>query len=565
MHARHTARWIFTLSLTAGTACYEGTSGTGSSADGTGGSDDASGSDGSGGTDDDPPAVGCEGLRPARTPLRRLTDVQYRNTIGDLFAGAITPSDNFPATSLGYDYTNEAAADEISALDVEEVMNAAEDVADQVMAAIDTVVGCDLSASCVEGFVDDFGARAFRRPLDADERALLLAAYDEGAADSPADGIGRVVAVALQMPQFLYLVESGVIDDEDPNVARLGDHELAARLSYLLWDTMPDDELRALADADALGDPETLEAQARRLLADGRADAALGRFHREWLDLPTLRGNEKDPAMYPGYGAPQVASMLAQVDRLIGGVFRGDEPTLARLFTADTVDIDANLAPIYGAPAPASGWAPLALDPTQRAGILTTPLVLAAQATQIGSSTVHRGKMVRTRVLCQPIPPPPPNATAQAPQLPPDATERERGEALMENPECGGCHLQMDGIGFGFENFDAIGAWRTTYPTGTAIDATGILASPPEGVESGEFVGAVELATRIAAADEVSTCYVEHFVRHARGGPTTTEVEECASDDLAAAFAESGQDLPQLVAAFVRGDGFRFRDVGGAP
>jgi hypothetical protein len=120
----------------------------------------------------------------------------------------------------------------------------------------------------------------------------------------------------------------------------------------------------------------------------------------------------------------------------------------------------------------------------------------------------------------------------------------------------------MDGIGFGFEHFDAIGAWRTSYPSGTAIDATGLLLGPPAGLEQQEFDGAVALATLLADAEPVSACYVDHFVHHARGRAASTEVEACADEDLVAAFVGSGQDLPQLVVEFVRSDGFRFRDIG---
>ncbi len=563
--ARHYCTSALAIAIvTYAPGCYQGLSG--SAQDGSGEDGDDDGDDDDGDTSDaDPPEVGCEGLRPSRTPLRRLTDVQYRNTIDDLFLGAVVPSDAFPETSIAYEYTNEAVADEITELATEEVMIAAEDVADQVMAAVDDVVGCDLSQSCIEGFVDDFGARAFRHPLTTGERELLLAAYDDGAADAPVDGIGRVVTVALQMPQFLYLVESGELDDEDPDVLRLDDHTLASRLSYLLWDTMPDDELRAAADAGSLRDVDELEAQARRLLDDPRAAAAIARFHREWLDLPPLRGTEKDPTMYPQFDAAMAESMRAQFERLVGATLRSDEPSLARLFTSETIEVDAALASIYGVDPPASGWAEIGLDPSQRAGILTTPLLLASHATQIGSSTVHRGKMVRTRILCQEIPPPPPGAAAQAPQLPPDATERERAEALLADPECGACHSMMDAIGFGFENYDAIGAWRSTYASGSEIDASGTIVGPPTGLEAQEFVGAIELGRLLSAAEPVSTCYVQHFVHHARGAAASTEVEQCADDDLAAAFVASGQDLPQLVADFVRSDGFRFRDVGDAP
>jgi hypothetical protein len=558
MSTSHSTRLLLALATATG-GCYEGVR-----------EDQADGGSETGGSEtgdeygDDPPEVGCDGLRPARTPLRRLTDVQYRNTIGDLFHGAIAPSDDFPETSLAYEYTNEAAADAITELAAEQVLIAAEDVADQVMTNAATVLGCEPSPTCIEGFIDDFGARAFRHPVTDDERALLMAAYEEGASESPTDGVGRVVAVALQLPQFLYLLEPGQPDPEDPNVTQLSNHELAARLSFLLWDTLPDDELRGLADAGMLGDADALEQQAQRLLADPRSDAAMGRFHREWLDLPTLRGTEKDPVMYPQFDAELVASMSEQFDRLVASVVHGDEPTLARLLTTDTVEIDANLAEIYGVQAPSDGWTELTLDPEQRAGILATPLLLAGHATQIGSSTTHRGKMVRTRIFCHEIPAAPAGAAAQAPELPPDATERDRAEALMANPECGACHTLMDGVGFGFEHFDAIGAWRTSYPSGAAIDATGVIAGAPAGVTDGEFHGAVELAQRISGSDDVATCYVGHFVHHARGAAPTTEVEQCATDELTASFIESGGDLPRLVAELVRSDGFRYRDVGEA-
>jgi hypothetical protein len=558
MSTPHATRWLLALALAAATGCYEGVGEHEAE-------DDGASSEGGSETGDDPPEVGCEGLRPARAPLRRLTDVQYRNVIADLFHGAVAPSDDFPETSLAYEYTTEAAADAITELAAEQVLVAAEDVAAQVMTDATAILGCEPSPDCVATFIDDFGARAFRHPVTDDERALLLAAYEEGAAASPTEGVGRVVAVTLQLPQFLYLLEAGEVDAEDPDVVRLTDHELATRLSFLLWDTLPDDELRGLADAGQLRDADALEEQARRLLADPRAQAAMGRFHREWLELPPLRGTEKDPGMYPQYDAALVASMGEQFDRLVASVMQGDEPTLARLLTADSVQIDANLAEIYGVEAPSDGWTELALDPEERAGILTTPLLLSAHATQIGSSTTHRGKMVRTRVFCHPIPAPPPEAVANAPELPPDATERERAEALLQDPECGTCHSLMDGIGFGFEHFDAIGAWRTSYVSGTAVDATGMISGAPAGVTDGEFHGAVELADRISGSDDVAACYVDHFVHHARGAAPTTEVEQCAADELVTSFIESGGELPRLVAELVRSDGFRYRDVGETP
>ncbi|MBX7079642.1 MAG: DUF1592 domain-containing protein [Nannocystaceae bacterium] len=562
MDRRRTSCTIAASALLLCAACQRGSARDDAAGDDAGdGSEDTASGDGSSG---DPPAVGCDGLRPVRSPLRRLTDVQYRNTIDALFGGAIAASDDFPATSLGYEYTTEAAADEITELAVEQVMIAAEDVAEQVMAAGESVLGCAPSRSCAEAFVDAVAPRAFRHPLGDDERAVLLAAYDDGAVESPVDGIGRLVTAMLQMPQFVYLVEAGERLQDDASVTRLSDHEIASRLSYLLWDSPPDDELWGLAEAGTLGDGETLREQASRLLSDPRARAALGRFHREWLELPAVRDIDKDPAFYPEFDEGLLTAMVEQFDRVVASGFTSDDSTLAHLLTQTTVPIDDRLAPIYGV-SPPGDWQDHAIDAAQRAGVLTLPLVLTGHATQLGSSTTHRGKMVRTRLFCQEIPPPPPGAAAQAPELPADATERERAQALLDNPQCGGCHSQMDGIGFGFEHFDAIGRWRDSYASGAPVDASGVLVSPPPGIAEGDFVGAVELASRLAESDEIAGCYARHFTHHAHAAAPTTAVEQCAAEDLAARFVEAGGDLPTLVAELVASDGFRYRDLGEDP
>jgi hypothetical protein len=551
------------LAVACTTGCYEGVDARDSAAEGDASESATEGEGGHEGGDDpgDIPEVGCDGLRPGRAPLRRMSDVQYRNTIGDLFAGAVSASDDFPPTSAAFAFSSEPDANLVTDLAAEQILMAAEDVGDQVIAAVAEVAPCDADElSCAAAFVDAFGPRAFRRPLHDDERERLLAVYQDAAAEGGyADGIGRVVTVALQLPAFLYFVEEGVATDDD--TVRLGDHEIATRLSYLLWDTMPDDELRELADAGELHDVDAIEAQTRRLLADPRSAAALTRFHREWLGVRQLRAADKDAEAFPQFGADLIASMDAQLERFVAARYVDDEPTLARMLTASEVDVDALLAPLLGVAAPAD-WTTVELDASRRAGIFTLPAFLGAHASTERTSAVHRGKLLRTRVLCQPIPPPPPEAMAMGSELPEDATEAQRTQALLDNPACGSCHVLMNPLGMSFEHYDAIGAWRDTYADGRAIETRWDLVSPPEGLESASFDGAVELSHLLAGASPIGDCYVENWVHHGFGTePGDSEVAQCALDDLTAAFDASGQNLPELVVALTRSDAFRFRDI----
>ncbi len=515
---------------------------------------------------DDPdaeiPEVGCDQLRPGRAPLRRMSDVQYRNTIDDLFEGLVLASDDFPPTSRAFAFSSEPAANDVNDLAAEQILLAAEDVGDQVIASIEDIAACPSGAptACAETFVDAFGPRAFRRPLDPAQRELLLAVFAEAEAeDGYADAIGRMVTVALQMPEFLYFIEHGVEGDDE--TLRLSDYEVAARLSYLYWDTMPDEELRELAQAGELQDPDILEAQARRLLADSRSAPAMTRFYREWLQIRQLRPADKDAERFEGFGPEMIASMDTQLQRFVSTSLSGDDPSLAHLLTSNTVEVDANLAAIYGVPA-TEGWSTLEADPEQRGGLFTLPGYLASHSYTEETSAVERGLVIRSRVLCQDIPAPPGDAADNAPPLPDNPTEADRTRALLENPNCGGCHILMNPLGMSFENYDALGAWRETYESGEAIDPQWVLASPPEGLDEQEFDGAVELGELLAGSEPVGACFVSNWLHHSYGAPAgSTEVDQCMLDELTQAFDASGQDIPALMIAMTRSDAFRYRDI----
>jgi hypothetical protein len=527
--------------------------------DGDGGSAGESGGSGdeSGGVPGDP-TTDCAGVGAGLAPMRRLTKVQYDNTIRDLFGGAVEPGATFPESVIHEEYSNNPSANVVSLSAAQNILLAAEHAGQQVVDGIGGIVDCEPGPACAASFVDDLGRRAFRRPLRADERQALLDVYAQVEAEAGfADAIGTVVTVILQAPQFLYLHEEGAAEVE-PGVVELSDHELAARLSYLVWDTMPDDELLELADAGLLRDAAELRAQAERLLADReRSGPALDRFFREWMHFDGVPAYDKDPALFPAYDDALATAMDEELTRFVDGVLRSDAPTLRTLLTSSATAVDGTLAGFYGVDAPADGWAPVTLPADERPGLLSRPALLAEHSTASSSAPIFRGRLIRTQLLCDVIPPPPDDAMANAPAYPDGATERERSAILMDHMNCGACHGLMNPIGLGFERYDAMGAWRDLDVNGEPVDSRGEIIGGTEGLV-GEFDGVSDLGARLADSDQVAACFARQLYRHSLG-LEVSQTLACASDPVEQAFVASGGDIPTLVLELVTSNAFRMR------
>jgi hypothetical protein len=527
---------------------------TGDDGDGSGG-DDASDD---GGTGD--PAVDCAGVGAGLAPLRRLTKVQYENTIADLFGGAVTPSAAFPESQILHDYTNNPAANVVSLPHAEDLLIAAEEVAEQVIDDVAAFVPCDPAEgdACAEAFIDDLAPRAFRRPLRPEEREHLLAIHQQVASvDGFADGIGTVVAVMLQSAPFLYLVEEGA-EEIEPGVVQLSDHEIASRLSYLLWDTMPDAELLAAADAGELHEPEQIQAHVDRMLAvPERTGPALERFVREWTHYDGLESFDKDATAFPQFDDTLVAAFDEELSRFVQGVLWSDTPTFTQLLTSTSTEVDPTMAAFFGVDGPADGWAPVSLDPERQVGLLSRPAIIARHSSASRTTPTFRGHLVRTQLLCMEIPPAPPDAMSQVPVYPEGATERERTEILIDHLACGACHELMNPVGLGFEHFDAIGAWRDLDVNGLPVDARGEVIGGPDDVV-GEFDGLPELAAKLAGDDEVSACFARHFYRHSLG-LSTEQALACASEPVEAQFVAAGGDIHEMVGNLATSPAFRMR------
>ncbi|MDQ3036702.1 MAG: DUF1592 domain-containing protein [Myxococcota bacterium] len=495
-------------------------------------------------------------LAPA-TPLRRLTRDEYNHTVQHLLDVTARPADAFPADESLHGF---AAGASVSPLQAELYGNAATDL----VAALDvdaiaeaSCPGAALDEACVRRVIADFGRRAYRRTVEPAQIDRLVTVFGVGVTDeSPQEGLRMVLEAMLQSPYFVYRVELGAETTEPGRVALTPD-ELASRLSYLVWGTMPDDELFSAAETGALRTADDLTAHAERMLADERARDAMREFYIHWLELD-FTGVTKDPARYPEFDDALVASMTHEAERLIDHVLWDSTGTLDELLTAPYTFVDERLAEVYGIEGVVGDeMVRVDLDPAQRAGLLMLPGVMARHARPEQSSPVLRGVFIRERVLCQSIAPPPADLIVVPPDPDPSLSTRQRFEQHRTDPSCSSCHRLMDPIGFGFENFDAIGAWRDT-DEGFDVDATGEIIATEDA--NGTFDGAAEMVTRLAASSDVQSCVTRQWFRSTFGRTEATS-DTCTLDEVGAAFEESGHDLRTLVLALVRTDAFRHRTI----
>ncbi|MFT3770257.1 MAG: DUF1592 domain-containing protein [Minicystis sp.] len=511
---------------------------------------------------DGPLACDSAAIYPGDAPARRMTRFEYNNTVRDLLGATGSPADAFPADEVAGIFNNQASALVVTELLAEGYMNAAESVAGTAVQDLSKLVGCDPQASgadvCGAQFIDSFGQRAFRRPLDTDGRALLQSVFDAALAkwDYPT-AIRLVIETALQSPRFLYRLEFGMPSPNADGVVKLDDYEVASRLSYLLWGSMPDDALFAAAAKGELSKPEQVAEQARRMLADPRARDTIANFHEQWLGLVNLPKVDKDTNVFPQYNAALKDTWKAETLAFVNDVIFDGDGDVATLLSAPYTMMNADVAAFYGMSDGPTGAAfeRVDLDPAQRAGLLTQPSILAVNAHADQTSPVHRGKFVRERLLCEPISPPPPNVNAVPPPVDPNATTRERFAQHSTDPACAGCHKLMDPVGFGFENYDGVGLWRDE-DQGIPVDASGEVVGSKD--SNGKFVGAVELAQRLAKSEEVRACVVKQWFRYGHGRPDTKD-DACTMAQLQQAFSAAKYDVKELMVALTQTDAFLYR------
>jgi hypothetical protein len=424
--------------------------------------------------------------------IRRLSKAEYGNTLHDLFGVDAKVAHDLPDEVFGAGYTNS-----MSPLLMEQYLAVANEVVGKVIAPAGkpaTAVQKRLfgaepvgdKAAAARNVARSLARTAYRRPPSEGEVDLLMRVYGLAIAKGKSydEGLRLMLKAVLVSPQFLFITPDALDKSEDASAAAgeivpLDDYQLASRLSYLLWATAPDAELQSLADAGKLKDPAVLAAQARRLMGDARARAFFDGFGAQWLGLDKLAGKTFDAGKFPQMTAEVRGAMYDEARLFFESVVR-DDRSIKTFIDSDYSFLNGPLAKVYGMEGKVSGpeMRKVALSDANRGGILTMPGVLATSSFPNRTSAVNRGLWVLEQVLGEHVPPPPPDVPPlekQDKQKIATMTLRQRTELHRANPTCASCHKVLDPIGFGLENFDAIGRWRDRDDSGGAIDATGEL------------------------------------------------------------------------------------------
>ncbi len=485
-------------------------------------------------------------------PLARLTRREYVNTLRDLLGVAVPIAKLQPDGISGLFYANVASG--VSETQVDDYRLTAEEVAETATTDVATLVGCapQTGEACARSFIESFGQRAFRRPLSIEEVESYLAVFRVGSGrDGFRGGIRLVVTGFLESPWLLYRVEQS--PRSAAGVRRLSGFELATRLSYLITASTPDAVLLDAAARGGLDSAEGLRAQTERLLLTPAAQQAIGGFHGEWLKLSGIDEVEKDAALFPAFTAELKRAIEAETANFVGYVLSQGDGRFATLLTAPFSVIDPILAPIYGVPAPA-GVAKVDFDPTQRSGLLTQAAFLAVKAHHQQSSPVRRGVGLLQSIACISLPPPPANVMAQAPEINPNATTRERFAAHSNNPTCAGCHSKIDPAGFAFEHYDALGQYRET-ENGQAIDTSVTVVNLADDL-TGDYPDLRALLERLAQSKTASDCYTTQWFRYAlKRDPVRRDA--CSLKNMLTAFEAGDGRVADLVRAVAGADAFR--------
>ncbi len=496
-------------------------------------------------------------------PLLRLTALQYRQAVRDLL-GVQTQDVSLPPDGKSGLFSGNAGLT-LSLLGFDQYIAAAETLAGRAQMRLGDLSGCQPAQeseerSCVNRLIDTVAARAYRRALQESDRAALLKIFDAARPDlNYAEAAALVIQGILIAPEFLYRVERGGVAENGRR--RLSSFEQASRLAFLLTDTIPDTELWRAAEENRVHNDNDITQQFDRLWQSSTATHSQTRFHREWLAIDRLDTLNKDPKRYPFFDDSVRDAMRSEVDAFVTFSLHKGGGHLQTMLTAPVGFPVGPLYRVYGLQeTPMRDAAnPVGLSPTQRAGILTLPAVMATHASADLTSPVHRGLFVFRNLLCQDLPPPP--VGVDTTPIRADATNgmtrREQFAAHEADPLCGGCHSVFDPIGFSFESYDAVGAYRTMdFDENAPVNSSAVIETGTD--IDGAVANGVELVGRIARSRDVHDCYTRHWWSFALGRPVQ-EQDETQLLTVADRFAASAGDIRALAGTLTLSDAFRFR------
>ena len=504
--------------------------------------------------------------------LRRLTTPEFTFSLQDLLGSSVTISTPLdPDVSVGVfgpSAVNLGGFAEIGASTIstspsgvqeyEAAVDAAVATAFSNTAQLSSILACvptdATDTTCLTQAINELGSRAFRRPLTSTETTAFVNLATSIAGQSGSSiltGLQYTITAILQWPDFLYRAELGVVSPSDGGRLKYTSYEIASRLASTLWSSVPDDTLLSAAAMDSLSTSAGIVTQAQRMLGDSRIHRSLAVFTDQLLAIESLKGLTKDAMLFPAWTTTLPVAMQQEVEMRIDNLVYTQKGDFLTIFQSPTTFVNNELASLYGLPpATPDSFRQVSLpNGSPRVGLLGSGAILATQAMPDRTSPVLRGLFVDQMLRCMVIGAPPPGV----PPLPAagTGTETVRQEltAHVTNADCSGCHNLMDPIGFGMENFDAIGNYRTT-DNGQPVDATGTL-------DSIAFSNLAGLETAVAKDPSTAPCLVANLYVNALGR-SAIGLDEPAVDALTTQFAAAGNRVDQLLVTLVSSDSFRF-------
>jgi hypothetical protein len=502
----------------------------------------------------------------------RLNVTQYNNTVHDLLGTNQTPADNFPSdeTDLGFDTITSVLR--LQPAHIEQFLTAAQSLMAEFFARSATdplltrYITCDYNsggAACVQQILANFASNAWRRPASSSELAPYLALA--ASQPTPQAGLEAAMEAVLVSTKFVYRLEF----DPNPNVATihpLTAYELATRLSYLLWSSMPDDALFAAAASGSILTNEGLQAQVTRMLGvTSKSQEFINTFATQWLGVSNLSVITPDPTMFPNFSTTVRAGMIAETTNFLLDFLNNARP-LPQLFTADFTYANSALATMYGLPA-VEGTASQRVSTvgTHRGGLLTQGTYLAGFSNATSTSPVKRGLYILARLLCSAPAPPPAGVNTNLAEVPNAAnlSVRQQLEAHeMIGPVCASCHKVMDPLGLIMENYDAIGQYRSADSFGP-INATGTVPASPPATGTVNIDGEVQLASLLTTDPRVVPCVIQNAVSFGLGRPFASLGGPATDTPILAqisAIAQAGgQSFVSTLNGLTQNDVFRSR------
>ncbi len=506
----------------------------------------------------------CASNLPGPRIIRRLSSAQFNNSIRDVFNDSNAPNAEFFSDPIVSGMSADAQALLFEGPMSTQMMLFAEQTATWAVANhLAQLTSCTtMDSNCRNAFIQQFGQRLFRGPVSPTDAVAYASIF---AAESTFnDAATATISAMLQSPYFIYRTELGTPSPSNAALYTLTPFEIATALSYLLVGTTPDDTLLSVAATGQLSNPLQIDAQAQRLMQDPRSRAATSEFIVEWLGINGILTVARDDTVMPLTGTLR-QEMLTESRAFAAHVVLDANGSLGDLFTANYSYLNPDLIQYYGLTGASGQGTSSPLDAnflqtpytgTHRdGGILAHGALLTVYADASYDSPVQRGKMVRTRLLCQTIPPPPPNVRTTLTSSATIVTTRQRFAAHDTNASCASCHTLMDPVGFGFENYDEFGRYRTQ-ENGVDVDSSGTIMGTSQG--DLKFSGVMGLASYLSNSDQVQQCMVQFWSYYAYGLSSWNQAQ-CTYQAIDKDAKSNGNTLKSVLQGIIHAPNFTTR------